>query len=84
MFEAHQTQAASPGGAAHPTLFARRVVRHCGDRPEDVDDRRTLRRHTGRVWPEHSSGNPWRLSSGGSRKRSAAIRNRCDNPRPCR
>ena len=37
--------------------------------------------NTWEVCPEHS-GNPWRLSSGGSWRRSAAIRNRCDVSSP--
>ena len=80
VLEAHQTQAAPPGGCCAPDPIVG-TVQPCGGRPEDVDDRRTLREHAGRVWPEHS-GNPWRLSSGGSWRRSAAIRNRCDVSSP--
>ena len=48
MLEAHQTQAAPPGGCCVPDPIVG-TVQHCGGRPEDVDDRRTLREHMGGV-----------------------------------
>ena len=70
MLEAHQTQAAPPGGCCAPDPIVG-TVQHCGDRPEDVDDRRIPGHWEGDL----IIGNRWRLSSGGSwRGRTTRIR----------